>query len=204
MATIIATKGGLTRQGPNKWLPVGRPEYLIQEVELSLRYLKRDILDLWQLHRIDPKTPIAESLGAIKDLQTAGKIKHVGLSEVTVAEIEEARKTIEIVSVQNKYNLGERASEPVLEYCQQHNIAFIPWAPVAGGKLVEPGGKLDAIAKKYNATVSQICIAWLLHRSPVILPIPGTTSIPHLEENLKSANLQLTNEDWQQIEAASL
>ncbi len=204
MATIIATKGGLTRQGPNKWLPVGRPEYLIQEVELSLRYLKRDILDLWQLHRIDPKTPIAESLGAIKDLQTAGKIKHVGLSEVTVAEIEEARKTIEIVSVQNKYNLGDRASEPVLEYCQQHNIAFIPWAPVAGGKLVEPGGKLDAIAKKYNATVSQICIAWLLHRSPVILPIPGTTSIPHLEENLKAADLTLTEEDWQQIEAAAL
>ena len=201
--TVIATKGGLTRQGPNKWLPVGRPEYLTQEVEMSLRWLKRERLDLWQLHRIDPKVPVEESLSAIKELQAAGKIRFVGLSEVSVEEIEQARKVVEIVSVQNQYNLSDRKSEAVLEYCEREGLAFIPWFPVAGGKLVEPGGKLDELAKKHGATVSQLSLAWLLHRSPVMLPIPGTSSVKHLEENLKAADVTLSDAEWQELEAAA-
>ena len=201
--TVIATKAGLTRQGPDRWLPVGRTEYLTQQVEMSLRWLKRDTLDLWQLHRIDPKVPVEDSLGAIKKLQTAGKIRFVGLSEVSVAEIEQARKVIDIVSVQNEYNITNRKSEAVLDYCTQHNIAFIPWFPVASGKLAQPGGKLDELAKKHNATTSQLSLAWLLHRSPVILPIPGTSSIEHLEENIKAADLELSDAEWQDLEAAA-
>jgi pyridoxine 4-dehydrogenase len=201
--TIIATKAGLTRQGPNEWLPVGRPEYLTQQVEMSLRWLKRDTIDLWQLHRIDSKVPVEESLGAIKKLQTAGKIRFVGLSEVTVAEIEQARKTIDIVSVQNEYNITNRKSEAVLDYCTKHNIAFIPWFPVASGKLAQPGGKLDELAKKHNATTSQLSLAWLLHHSPVILPIPGTTTIAHLEENIKSADVELSDAEWKDLEDAA-
>jgi len=201
--TVIATKAGLTRQGGNQWLPVGRPEYLTQQVEMSLRWLKKETLDLWQLHRIDPKVPVEESLGAIKKLQTAGKLRFVGLSEVSVAEIEQARKVIDIVSVQNEYNITNRKSEAVLDYCTQHNIAFIPWFPVASGKLAQPGGKLDELAKKHNATTSQLSLAWLLHRSPVILPIPGTSSIEHLEENVKAADLELTDAEWQDLEAAA-
>jgi pyridoxine 4-dehydrogenase len=201
--TVIATKAGLTRQGPDKWLPVGRPEYLTQEVEMSLRWLKRERLDLWQLHRIDAKVPVEESLGAIKQLQTAGKIRFVGLSEVTVEEIKQARKVVEIVSVQNQYNISDRKSEAVLEYCESENIAFIPWFPVAGGKLVQPGGKLDELAKKHGATVSQLSLAWLLHRSSVMLPIPGTSSVEHLEENLKAADVALSDAEWQQLEAVA-
>jgi len=201
--TVIATKAGLTRQGPDRWLPVGRPEYLTQQVEMSLRWLKRSQLDLWQLHRIDPKVPVEDSLGAIKKLQTAGKIRFVGLSEVSVAEIEQARKVIDIVSVQNEYNITNRKSEAVLDYCTKHNIAFIPWFPVASGKLAQPGGKLDELAKKHNATTSQLSLAWLLHRSPVILPIPGTSSIEHLEENIKAADLELSDAEWQDLEAAA-
>jgi len=200
---VIATKGGLTRQGPNRWAPVGRPEYLIQQLELSLRALKRETIQLWQLHRIDPKTPVEESLGAMKDMQKQGKIQHIGLSEVKVPEIEQARKVVEIVSVQNKYNLGDRAHEDVLKYCEEHKIAFIPWFPVAAGKLVQPGGTLDAAAKKHGITLSQISIAWLLHHSPVILPIPGTSSVAHLEENLKAADVQLTDAEWAEIEKAA-
>ena len=200
---VIATKGGLTRQGPAKWLPVGRPEYLVQQVEMSLRYLKTDRIELWQLHRIDPKTPVEESLGAIKDLQTQGKIRHVGLSEVKVPEIEQARKVIDIVSVQNKYNLSDRAHEDVQEYCTKNSIAFIPWFPVAAGKLAQPGGVLDEAAKKHGATVSQLSLAWLLHHSPVILPIPGTSSVEHLEENVKAADVELSDDEWSQIEAAA-
>ena len=200
---VIATKGGLTRQGPNKWLPVGRPEYLIQQVELSLRYLKTDRIGLWQLHRIDPKTPVEESLGAIKDLQKQGKILHVGLSEVKVPEIEQARKVIDIVSVQNKYNLSDRAHEDVLEYCAKHNIAFIPWFPVAAGKLAQPGGVLDEAAKRHDASVSQLSLAWLLDHSPVILPIPGTSSVLHLEENMKAGDIELGANEWEAIEAAA-
>jgi aryl-alcohol dehydrogenase-like predicted oxidoreductase len=200
---VIATKGGLTRQGPNRWAPVGRPEYLIQQVELSLRYLHTDRIDLWQLHRIDPKTPVEESLGAMKAMQKQGKIRHIGLSEVKIREIEQARKVVEIVSVQNKYNLSVRAHEDVLEYCAKHGIAFIPWFPVAAGKLAQPGGVLDAAAKKYGATVSQLSLAWLLQHSPVILPIPGTSSMAHLEENMKAADVTLRDAEWAEIEAAA-
>ncbi len=197
---VIATKGGLTRQGPGKWLPVGRAEYLTQQVEMSLRLLKTDCLDVWQLHRIDPKTPVEESLGAMKAMQEAGKIRHIGLSEVKVPEIEQARKVCEIVSVQNKYNIGDRTHEDVVEYCTKEGIGFIPWFPVAGGELVKEGGKLDAMARKHNATVSQLCLAWLLQHSPVILPIPGTSSLKHLEENVKAAELTLSEAEWKEVE----
>jgi aryl-alcohol dehydrogenase-like predicted oxidoreductase len=200
---VIATKGGLTRQGPAKWQPVGRAEYLTQQVEMSLRLLKLERLDLWQLHRIDPKTPVEESLGAIKLLQEAGKVRHIGLSEVKVAEIEQARKVCEIVSVQNKYNIGDRAHEDVVEYCTREGIAFIPWFPVAAGKLAQPGGPLDKAAKAHDATVGQLSLAWLLHHSPVILPIPGTSSIEHLEENVKARDVTLSDAEWHEIEEAA-
>jgi aryl-alcohol dehydrogenase-like predicted oxidoreductase len=197
---VIATKAGLTRQGPNKWLPVGRPEYLHQEVEMSLRRLKLERIDLWQLHRIDPKVPVEESLGVIKKLQEQGKIRHVGLSEVKPHEIDQARKVVDIVSVQNLYNLGDRQHEDVVEYCTKHKIAFIPWFPVAAGKLAKPGGKLDAAAKRHGASVSQLSLAWLLHRSPVMLPIPGTSSVNHLEENVAAAGVKLSAAEWKEIE----
>ena len=200
---VVATKGGLTRQGPNRWAPVGRAEYLTQQAELSLRFLKVDRIDLWQLHRIDPKVPVEESLGAMKKLQQQGKIRHIGLSEVKPAEIEQARKVVEIVSVQNKYNISDRAHEDTLEYCEKHKIAFIPWFPVAAGKLAQPGGVLDSAAKKHGVTVSQLSLAWLLHRSPVMLPIPGTSSVAHLEENVKAADVTLSDADWAEIEKAA-
>ncbi|WP_263366410.1 aldo/keto reductase [Edaphobacter bradus] len=197
---VIATKGGLTRQGPNKWLPVGRPEYLQQQVEMSLRRLKLERIDLWQLHRIDPKVPVEESLGIIKKLQEEGKIRHVGLSEVKPHEIDQARKIVDVVSVQNLYNLGDRQHEDVVEYCAKHKIAFIPWFPVAAGKLAKAGGKLDSAAKRHGATVSQLSLAWLLHRSPVMLPIPGTSSVKHLEENIAAAGVKLSTAEWKEIE----
>jgi aryl-alcohol dehydrogenase-like predicted oxidoreductase len=200
---VIATKAGFTRQGPNKWLAVGRPEYLQQEVEMSLRRLKRERLDLWQLHRIDPKVPVEESLGVIKKLQEQGKIRHVGLSEVKPHEIDQARKVVEIVSVQNQYNLADRQHEDVLEYCEKNNLAFIPWYPVAAGKLTQSGGKLDAAAKSHGVTLSQLSLAWLLHRSKVMLPIPGTSSIEHLEENLGAAGVRLSDAEWKEVEAAA-
>jgi pyridoxine 4-dehydrogenase len=200
---VIATKAGLTRQGPSEWLPVGRPEYLQQQVEMSLRRLKLERIDLWQLHRIDPKVPVEESLGVIKKLQQQGKIRHVGLSEVKPHEIDQARKVIEIVSVQNQYNIGDRQHDDVVDYCTKHKLAFIPWFPVAAGKLAQPGGKLDAAAKKHGATVSQLSLAWLLHRSPVILPIPGTSSVKHLEENIAAADVTLTAAEWKEIETSA-
>ena len=200
---VIATKAGLTRQGPDRWLPVGRPEYLVQQVEMSLRRLKLDRIDLWQLHRIDPKVPVEESLGAIKKLQEQGKIRHVGLSEVKPHEIDQARKVIEIVSVQNQYNLGDRQHEDVVEYCTKHKLAFIPWFPVAAGKLARPGGKLDAAAKKHGSTVSQLSLAWLLHHSPVMVPIPGTSSVDHLEQNIAAADLKLSATEWKEIEQSA-
>lgn len=200
---VIATKGGLTRQGPNKWLPVGRPEYLAQQVEMSLRWLKTDVIDLWQLHRIDPKVPVEESLAPIKEFQKHGKIRHIGLSEVKPKEIDQARKFVDIVSVQNMYNVGERQHEDVLEYCEKNGVAFIPWFPVAAGKLAKPGGKLDEISKRHGATVSQLSISWLLHRSPVIIPIPGTSQVSHLEENLKAADVELSDAEMQEIEDAA-
>jgi len=197
---VIATKAGLVRTGPNGWHPVGRPEYLQQEVEMSLRRLKVERIDLWQLHRIDPKVPVEESLAPIKKLQQQGKILHVGLSEVKPHEIDQARKVIEIVSVQNQYNLGDRQHEDVVDYCTKHNLGFIPWFPVAAGKLARPGGPLDAAAKKHGAMTAQLSLAWLLHRSPVMLPIPGTSSVKHLEENMAAASLKLDDAEWKAIE----
>jgi len=197
---VVATKAGLTRQGPDQWLPVGRSEYLAQQVEMSLRNLKTDVIDLWQLHRIDPKVPVEESLGVIAKLQQQGKIRHVGLSEVNPADIDRARQVVKIVSVQNLYNLGDRKHEDVLEYCEKEGLAFIPWYPVAAGKLARPGGKLDTIAKRHGATVAQLSIAWLLYRSPVMLPIPGTSSVAHLEENVKSAEIVLSDDELKEIE----
>lgn len=200
---VIATKAGLTRQGPDKWLPVGRPEYLQQEVEMSLRRLKLERIDLWQLHRIDPKVPVEESLGVIKKMQEQGKIRHVGLSEVKPHEIDQARKVVDIVSVQNLYNISDRTHEDVVDYCTKHGLAFIPWFPVAAGKLAQPGGKLDAAAKRHGATLSQLSIAWLLHRSPVMLPIPGTSSVEHLEENVAAAGVKLSDAEWKEIESSA-
>lgn len=200
---VIATKGGLVRTGPGGWQPVGRPEYLHQEVEMSLRRLKLERIDLWQLHRIDPKVPVEESLGVIKKLQDEGKIRHVGLSEVKPHEIDQARKVINIVSVQNQYNLSDRQHEDVVDYCTKHNLGFIPWYPVASGKLAREGGPLDTVAKRHGATVSQLSLAWLLQRSPVQLPIPGTSSIPHLEENVAAAGVKLGADEWKQIEDAA-
>ena len=199
---VIATKGGLTRQGPSQWSAVGRPEYIRQCVEMSLRRLKLERIDLYQLHRIDPKVPAEETLGALADLQAQGKIRHVGLSEVKPAEIEQARKILPIVSVQNEYNIGNRKSEETLRYCEEHQLGFIPWFPVAAGDLAKSGGPLDEAAKKHDATVAQLALAWLLHRSPVILPIPGTSSIAHLEENTAAGALKLTADEWKQLERA--
>lgn len=200
---VIATKGGLTRQGPDQWLPVGRPEYLQQCVEMSLRRLRLDCIGLYQLHRIDPRVPFEETLGMLKKMQEAGKIRHVGLSEVTVEEVEQARKILPIVSVQNLYNLGNRQSEAVVDYCEQQKLGFIPWFPIAAGDLARPGGLLDAAAKRHGAKVSQLALAWLLQRSPVILPIPGTSSVEHLEENIAAAGLRLDPSEWREIEQAS-
>jgi len=200
---VIATKGGLTRSGPEEWAPVGRPEYLRQCVELSLRRLKLDCIDLYQLHRIDPQVPVAESLGALKELQKAGKIRHIGLSEVSVKEIEQAKKTVAIVSVQNLYNLGNRQSEAVLEYCTKHALGFIPWFPLAAGDIARPGGKLDKAAKAHGFTVSQLALAWLLQKSPVVLPIPGTSDLEHLKENVRATEVKLTESEWAEISEAA-
>jgi pyridoxine 4-dehydrogenase len=200
---VIATKGGLTRPGPGEWVPNGRPEYLTQCVEKSLKRLKLERIDLWQLHRIDKKVPVEESLSAIKKLQDAGKIRHVGLSEVTPQEIEQAKKVLPIVSVQNEYNIEDRKSENTLHYCEKENLGFIPWFPLGGGgtSLTKPGNPLEAEAKRHNATVAQLALAWLLQKSPAMLPIPGTANIAHLEENMKAANLKLAPDDWKKIEA---
>jgi pyridoxine 4-dehydrogenase len=199
---IIATKGGLTRQGPDQWLPVGRPEYIRQCVEMSLRRLKTDTIDLYQLHRIDPKVPAEETLGALKELQTQGKIRHIGLSEVSVDELTHAQTLVDVVSVQNLYNLAERKSEALLDHCTQHGIGFIPWFPVAGGELAKPGGVLDEAAKSHDATVAQLALAWLLKRSPAILLIPGTSSVAHLEENIAAASLTLTDAEFETLSEA--
>ena len=200
---VIATKGGLTRHGPGQWEQVGRPEYLRQCVHMSLRRLGVDRIDLWQLHRIDKKVPAEESLGAIKELQDAGLIRHVGLSEVTVAEIEHARSILPVVSVQNLYNLANRQSEDVLAYCEREGIAFIPWFPVAAGDLARPGSVLDEIARDHHASYAQLALAWLLRRSPVMLPIPGTGSVAHLEENCAAADVVLTDEEYERLSSAS-
>lgn len=199
---VIATKGGLTRPGPGRWVANGRPEYLTQCVENSLKRLKLERIDLYQLHRIDSKVPVEESLGALKVLQKAGKIRHIGLSEVTAQEIEQAKKVVPIVSIQNQYNISDRKSEDALVYCEKENLGFIPWSPIGGGRssLTKGHNPLEAEAKKHNASVVQIALAWLLQRSPVMLPIPGTSSVAHLEENVAAAKLRLTPADWKTIE----
>jgi aryl-alcohol dehydrogenase-like predicted oxidoreductase len=203
-ALVIATKAGLARIGPDQWRPLGRPEYLRQECEMSLRRLKLERIDLYQLHRIDPKVPATEQFGLLKDLQTEGKIRHIGLSEVSVAEIESARKIIPIVTVQNRYNLVDRQSEDVLDYCEAKKIGFIPWFPIAAGELARPGGPLDAIAKSTGATTAQLAIAWLLRRSPVMLPIPGTSTVKHLEENCAAALVKLTDAQFKELNSPHL
>ena len=194
--TIVATKSGLTRTGPNEWPPLGRPEFLRQGVKTSMRRLKLEQIDLWQLHRIDAKVPSAEQFGVIADMQKEGLIRHAGLSEVSVAEIEEASKYFKVATVQNHYNFANRQSEAVLDYCEKNGIGFIPWFPLAGDELVEGHEKARAILEKHNASGSQIALAWLLKRSPVMLPIPGTGKVKHLEDNVAAAGLTLSDEDF--------
>ncbi|MCW2605385.1 MAG: NADP-dependent oxidoreductase domain protein [Frankiales bacterium] len=199
---LVATKGGLTRSGPDVWEQVGRPEYLRQCVEMSLRRLGVEQIGLWQLHRIDAQTPVEDTLGAVKELQDAGKIKHIGLSEVSVEEIEKARTIVDVVSVQNLYNLGNRKSEAVLQHCEKEGIGFIPWFPLDAGNLAKQGSVLDEIARDHHATHGQLALAWLLRRSPVMLPIPGTGSVAHLEENCAAAEVELTDAEYDALTAA--
>lgn len=188
---VIATKGGVLRTGPNEWPPLGRPEYLRQALEMSLRRLGVERIDLYQLHRIDPLVPVEDSVGELLKLQQEGKIRHIGMSEVSVAELKAAQAVAPIVSVQNMYNVANRAAEDVLDYAEDEGMAFIPWFPMATGELAKPGGVLDAAAKRHDATPAQIALAWLLHRAPNILPIPGTSRTAHLEENLRAATITL-------------
>jgi pyridoxine 4-dehydrogenase len=200
---VIATKAGLVRPGPGDWQPVGRPEYLRQQCELSLRRLGLERIDLFQLHRIDPAVPVAESLGALVDLQQEGKIGHIGLSEVSVDELLEAERTTTIASVQNLYNLADRSAEDLLDHCTERGIGFIPWFPLATGKLARDGGPLEEISGEIGATPSQLALAWLLRRSPVMLPIPGTSSVSHLEDNLAAASIELSDEQFERLAAAA-
>ncbi len=196
----VATKAGLVRTGPNVWLPVGRPEYIRQQAEMSLRRLGIERIDLYQLHRIDAKVELAEQIGVFADLQREGKIDKIGLSEVNVSEIKEASKYAKIDSVQNLYNLANRSSEAVLDYCEANGIAFIPWFPIQTGALAKDNGKLAKLAAELGATPAQVALAWLLKRSPVVLPIPGTKSIAHLEENLGASSIELSKDDFDSLE----
>jgi aryl-alcohol dehydrogenase-like predicted oxidoreductase len=196
---VIATKVGFTRQGPNRWIPVGRPEYLRQQVELSLRHLGLERIDLLQLHRIDPTVALEDQLGELVALQSEGKIRHLGLSEVSVDELKAASKLATIVSVQNLFNLAHRDAEPLLDYATANDIAFIPWFPLATGKLAKPGGPLDALATRHGASPSQLALAWLLKRSPALLPIPGTSSLDHLADNVAAAGLELSDDEFSEL-----
>jgi pyridoxine 4-dehydrogenase len=196
---VIATKAGFTRQGPGKWTPVGRPEYLRQQVELSLRHLGLERIDLLQLHRIDPAVPVVEQIGELKLLADEGKIRHIGLSEVTVTELQVAQEIASIVSVQNLFNLVNRSAEPLLDHATEHGIAFIPWFPLATGALAGPGSPLAKLAAEHGATPSQLALAWLLRRSPVMLPIPGTSSVSHLEDNMAAAEITLTDGQFAEL-----
>ncbi len=198
---LIATKGGLTRLGPDIWRPVGRPEYLRQCVLMSLRRLKVEQIGLWQLHRIDPLVPRDEQFGVIAEMLKEGLIRHAGLSQVSVEEIEAARRVFPVATVQNLYNLVDRSSEAVVDYCTQQGIGFIPWYPLAAGNLARPGGALDALVKRTGATPSQIALAWVLARSPVMLPIPGTGKVAHLEDNVRAADIVLSAEDVRELDA---
>src|SRR5215210_2532543 len=200
---VVATKGGLRRTGPGQWPRDARPERLKECCEASLRRLKLDRIDLYQLHSPDPQVPYEDSVGALKDLQDEGKIRHVGISNVTVEELEQARGIVEVVTVQNRYNLTDRHSEDVLDACEGAGIGFIPWFPLATGKLARPGGPLDRIAQEHDASPGQIALAWLLARSPVMLPIPGTSSVEHLEENVAAAEIELSPDEVDEIGSAS-
>jgi pyridoxine 4-dehydrogenase len=200
---FVATKGGLTRTGPGEWPPVGRPEYLRQCVLMSMRRLKVEQLDLWQLHRIDPKVPQDEQFGVIADFLEEGLIARAGLSQVSVKEIEAARKVFAVTTVQNRYNLTDRADEAVLDYCAREGIGFIPWYPLASGDLAKPGGMVDTIAKAHDASSSQVALAWVLKRSPNMLPIPGTSQVSHLEENVAAAQIELSDDEFQQLDKAA-
>jgi pyridoxine 4-dehydrogenase len=199
---VVATKGGYTRHGPDEWEELGRPEYLRQCVLMSMRRLGVERIDLWQLHRIDEKTPRDEQFGVIADMQREGLIRHVGLSEVSVADIEDARRHFEVVSVQNMYNLVSRRSEDVLDFCARERIAFIPWYPLGAGRLAREGTVLDRVAKKLGATGAQIALAWVLQRSRVMLPIPGTSRVSHLEENVAAASIELDADDFRELDDA--
>jgi len=198
---VIATKGGLVRTGPEQWHTVGRPEYLTQCVHMSLRRLGIERIDLYQFHEIDPLVPLEDSLGALRDLQDAGKIRHIGVSNFSVAELARARRVVEVVSVQNEYNIVDRRSEPVVSACEHDGIGFLPWAPIADGRLARRGSALDRAAARHGVGVAQIGLAWLLHRTPVMIPIPGTSRVAHLEENVAAASLSLTADEWATIEA---
>lgn len=189
---VIATKAGLTRAGPGDWRPVGRPEYLRQQCEMSLRNLGVERVDLYQLHRIDPKVALEDQLGELTRLQSEGKVRHIGLSEVSVAEIEQAARLAPIATVQNRYNVADRASEDVLEHCEATSRGFIPWFPLATGELARPGSRLSELARAKGSTPAQLALAWLLHRSPVMLPIPGTSKVAHLEDNMAAALVELS------------
>jgi pyridoxine 4-dehydrogenase len=193
---VVATKSGLTRTGPDVWPQLGRPEFLRQGVMMSLRRLKLEQIPLWQLHRIDAKVPRDEQFGVIKEMMDEGLIRHAGLSEVSVEEIEAARKVFPVATVQNHYNLTHRKSEDVLDYCEANGIGFIPWFPLAGGELAKPGSRFEEIVKSYDATPSQIALAWILKRSPVMLPIPGTGKVKHLEDNVAAVNIDLSDADF--------
>jgi aryl-alcohol dehydrogenase-like predicted oxidoreductase len=199
---FIATKAGLVRTGPDDWTALGRPEYLIQQAYTSCQRLGVERLDLWQLHRIDPKVPRDEQFGAIKRLLDSGVIRYAGLSEVSVADIEAASRVFKVATVQNRYNLVDRTSEAVLDYCTRHRIGFIPWFPLAAGRLASAGSLLDTLAKRYGAAPSQVALAWMLKRSPVMLPIPGTSKVAHLEENVAAVGIELSDEDFSALDRA--
>jgi pyridoxine 4-dehydrogenase len=197
---VIATKGGLTRPGPGAWVPNGRPEHLKEAVDKSLKRLKLERIDLYQLHRIDPKVPAEDSLGALKEAQQAGKIRHIGLSEVSPAEIERARKVVPIVSIQNRYNFDDRKWDEAVTFCEKENLGFLPWAPVGGNHGLS-GNAPETVAKAHGVDVYRVALAWLLQRSPVMLPIPGTQNLQHLEDNCAAAKLKLTSEEWKSLAA---
>jgi len=201
---VIATKGGFMRPGPNRWVENGKPEHLRSACEGSLRRLRLDQIDLYQLHRIDPKVPVEEQLGTLKDLQVQGKIKHIGLSEVSVREIQQARTIVPIVSVQNRYSVTDRGSDEVLKYCEKEKIAFIPWFPLAAGRVSGSESPVRRVAARWKVTPSQVALAWLLARSPVMLPIPGTSKVEHLEENVAAAELKIDANKWQELDRMAL
>jgi len=200
---VIATKGGFDRPGPDRWVENGRPEHLISACEGSLRRLRLDRIDLYQLHRIDPKVPAEDQLGTLKNLQAQGKIKHIGLSEVNVDQLKHAQTIVDIVSVQNRYSVTDRGSEDVFNYCEQHDIAFIPWFPLAAGRLAGPDSPIGRVAKQLNATPSQVALAWLLKRSKVMLPIPGTSKVQHLEENIAAAGLKIDDSEFKALQRSA-